>query len=50
MRAALQDLELERLTVYYPGARRYRLSEEIDVVPFAELAEPLPLSVEPNPI
>ena len=38
MRAALTDLGLERLIVYYPGHRRYALSAEIDVVPVAELA------------
>lgn len=38
MRAALTDLRLERLIVYYPGHRRYALSAEIDVVPVAELA------------
>lgn len=37
MRSALTDLQLDRLTVYYPGRRRYALSEQIDVVPIAEL-------------
>jgi uncharacterized protein len=37
MRAAIADLGLDRLTVYYPGRRRYALSEQIDVVPVAEL-------------
>ena len=38
MRTALTELRLDRLTVYYPGHRRYALSEQIDVVPVAELA------------
>ena len=39
MRSALEDLELDRLTVMYPGNRRYRLSEQVEVIPLAELAE-----------
>jgi predicted AAA+ superfamily ATPase len=39
MRNALEDLKLERLTVIYPGNRRYRLTEEIEVVPLTELEE-----------
>lgn len=37
MRTALEDLNLEKLTVIYPGKRRFRLSEEVEVVPLAEL-------------
>ncbi len=37
MRSALIDLRLDLLTVYYPGHRRYALSQQIDVVPVAEL-------------
>lgn len=40
MRSALTDLQLHRLTVYYPGRSRYALSEQIDVVPVAELDVP----------
>ena len=40
MRSALADLQLDRLTVYYPGRRRYALSDQIDVVPIAELDAP----------
>ena len=39
IRSALVDLKLDRVTVYYPGNRRYSLSEHVDVVPVAELAE-----------
>lgn len=39
MRSSLEDLKLERLTVIYPGNRRYRLAEEIEVVPVTELEE-----------
>lgn len=38
MRIALEDLGLERLTVLYPGDRRYDLADRVSVVPFAELA------------
>lgn len=38
MRAALTELRLDRLTVYYPGRSRYALSDQIDVVPVTELA------------
>ena len=38
MRIALEDLGLRRLTVLYPGDRRYQLERRVDVVPLAELA------------
>ena len=38
IRTALEDLKLEHLTVIYPGERRYRLSDQVEVVPMAELA------------
>ncbi|HEX2784791.1 MAG TPA: ATP-binding protein [Ilumatobacteraceae bacterium] len=38
IRSALADLQLDRITVYYPGRRSYTLSEQVDVVPVAELA------------
>lgn len=40
MRAALTDLNLERLIVFYPGERAYPLAERVDVLPLARLAEP----------
>ena len=39
MRLALTDLSLDRLLVIYPGKRRYRLAENIEVVPASLLAE-----------
>lgn len=36
IRTALQDLKLERLVVVYPGARRYALSDRVDVIPLVE--------------
>lgn len=33
MRTALTELDLERLWVLFPGDRRYRLAEEIEVIP-----------------
>ncbi len=38
IRMALEDLELERVAVVYPGNRRYRLSKEVEVVPREALA------------
>jgi len=35
MRVALVDLELDALYVVYPGDRRYRLAERVEVVPLA---------------
>lgn len=40
IRTALTDLELERVVVIYPGARRYALSQQVEAVPLASLAEP----------
>lgn len=37
LRAAVDDLSLERACVIYPGSRRYPLSERVEVVPLAEL-------------
>jgi uncharacterized protein len=37
MQVALHDLQLDSLYVVYPGERRYRLSERIEVVPLAAL-------------
>jgi len=36
MRAALIDLELDRLIVVYPGDRTYPLADRVQAVPFAE--------------
>jgi predicted AAA+ superfamily ATPase len=38
MRSSLTDLKLSRLTVLYPGSRRYSLADRVVVVPAAELA------------
>ena len=37
MRIAIADLKLDRLHVVYPGATRYQLGKNIDVVPLAHL-------------
>jgi uncharacterized protein len=42
MRAALEDLHLDRLTVMYPGTKRYTLADRVDVVPLIELTEYVP--------
>jgi predicted AAA+ superfamily ATPase len=38
MRIALDDLKLDRLVVVYPGERRYRLAEGVEVIPLGEVA------------
>jgi hypothetical protein len=42
MRIALTDLKLEALWVVYPGERRYRLEERVEVVPLADLVAQSP--------
>jgi hypothetical protein len=37
MRTALQDLNLDRLIVVYPGERHYPLGDRVEVTPLAEL-------------
>jgi len=37
MRTALTDLKLDQLHVVYPGQRRYKLMDKVDVVPLADL-------------
>jgi len=39
MRIALEDLELDRLIIMYPGNRRYTLTGKVESIPDAELAE-----------
>ena len=41
MRSALADLRLDALHVVYPGERRYRLADKVEVVPLAEFVEAL---------
>lgn len=40
MLTALEDLDLERLVVLYPGDKTYPLSERVQVIPLARLATP----------
>ena len=40
MRAALEDLELEKLTIIYPGEKAYQLADKIYVMPIEALATP----------
>ncbi len=37
IRHALDDLQLERVLIAHPGTRRYRLSDQVEAVPFVEL-------------
>ncbi len=39
MKVALADLKLDRLTVVYPGDRRYALAERVSVMPARELCD-----------
>lgn len=39
MRIALQDLELDRLLVIYPGEQRFPLADRTEAVPLAEVAK-----------
>lgn len=39
MRIAMEDLNLERLTVFYPGDQRYELAKRVTVVPLADIAK-----------
>jgi predicted AAA+ superfamily ATPase len=39
MRIALADLKLDKLTVVYPGERRYTLGKKVEVVPLAQLVK-----------
>jgi hypothetical protein len=40
MHIALQDLELESITIIYPGSKAYPLGEKINVLPLRDLADP----------
>jgi len=37
MKNALEDLNLKRIVVIYPGKRRYSIHKQVDVVPFNEI-------------
>ncbi len=37
MRIALADLKLDELHVVYPGEQRYSLTQQVEVVPLAQL-------------
>jgi predicted AAA+ superfamily ATPase len=39
MKIAMQDLQLDRLIVFYPGEKAYLLADRIDVVPLVHLAD-----------
>lgn len=49
MRHAMTDLALERLTVIYPGDRRYDLDRQITVIPLAKLAQGKANAITPVP-
>ncbi len=37
MQIALDDLNLDRLVVVYPGERRYALADRVEVIPLVEM-------------
>jgi hypothetical protein len=37
MKIALQDLQLDRILVIYPGTRRYEIGDRMEAVPFEEI-------------
>ncbi|HET6628177.1 MAG TPA: hypothetical protein VFG91_00215 [Woeseiaceae bacterium] len=43
MHNAIDDIGLERVAVIYPGQKRYRLAEQVEVVPLQTLAFAEPL-------
>jgi len=45
MRAALNDLTLDRLVIIYPGVQRYRLGERVEVMPLSMLRSENPKAV-----
>ena len=40
MKIAMEDLQLDRLIVFYPGEKAYPLADRIEVVPLVRLADP----------
>ena len=40
MKIAMEDLQLDRLIVFYPGDKAYPLADRIEVVPLVRLADP----------
>ncbi len=43
IRIAIEDLDLERVVVIYPGDKRYSLSENVEAIPLEELGQNQPL-------
>ena len=39
MRIALDDLQLNRIVVVYPGIKRYSITAEVEAVPLSEITE-----------
>jgi hypothetical protein len=39
MRIAMKDLDLERIAVVYPGAKRYHIADRVTAVPVAAIAD-----------
>ena len=39
IRAALEDLGLEKVAVIYPGTRRYPITDRVEAIPLAQLAD-----------
>jgi hypothetical protein len=43
IRNAIEDVGLERVVIIYPGQKRYRVAEQVEVVPLQTLAHGEPL-------
>lgn len=39
MKIAIQDLQLERIWVIYPGTRRYKMADRVEALPFEEVIQ-----------
>jgi predicted AAA+ superfamily ATPase len=45
MKIAMEDLQLDRLIVFYPGEKAYPLADRIEVVPLVRLADTAKISI-----
>jgi uncharacterized protein len=46
MGTAMDDLQLDRLVVFYLGEKAYPLTERVQVIPLAQLADPAALRID----
>jgi hypothetical protein len=48
MHIAMEDLQLDRLLVFFPGPHPYSLGEKIKAIPLASLAKAAPALFDPQ--